>query len=118
MSQSSADGLEYQETLAAETQARRVAMNVLGVGESASLRQIKRAWRKRCLETHPDRNLDNPDAERQFQLVNCAYRLLTDGTPCDELLTQGVEGERPPLRSRYNVSNAWGFHLWWRETFF
>ena len=112
------DDLEYQETIAVEVRARRVAMNLLGVGESASLRQIKRAWRKRCLETHPDRNPGDSDAEKKFRLVNCAYRLLTDGTPCEELLTEGAEAERPLLRGRYNISNAWGFYLWWRETFF
>ncbi len=112
------DGSEYQEVIAAEVRARRVAMNVLGVGERASLHQIKRAWRRRCLETHPDRNSGDPDAERRFRLVNCAYRLLTDGTPCDDLLTQGAEPERPPRRSKHDLSNPWGFYLWWRETFF
>jgi preprotein translocase subunit Sec63 len=112
------DGLEYQEIITAEVRARRTAERVLGVDESASLREIRRAWRKRCLETHPDHNPDDPDAERKFRLVNCAYRLLTDGSPCDELLTQGAKVERTPLHGRYNIFNAWGFYLWWRETFF
>ena len=110
--------LEYQKPIAAEIRARHVAMNVLGVHESASLRQIKRAWRKRCLETHPDRHAIDPAAEKKFQLVNCAYRLLTDGTPCAELLTHGAKAEQTPPHDRYNTSNAWGFYLWWRETFF
>jgi len=112
------NGSEYQKIITDEARARRAARRVLGVAESASLRQIRRAWRKRCLETHPDRNPGNPEAEREFRLVNCAYRLLTDGTPCDELLTQGAEAEPTPLRGRYNILNAWGFYLWWRETFF
>ena len=112
------DGSEYQETINAEVRARRAAMNVLDVGDGASLRQIKRAWRKRCLETHPDRNPGDPDAERKFRLVNCAYSLLTDGIPCGELLTQDAEPERSPSHSRYDLSSHWGFYLWWRETFF
>jgi len=112
------DGFEYQEALTREARARRKAMDVLGVAESASLRQIRRAWRKRCMETHPDRHAGDPEAEEEFRLVNCAYRLLANGTPCDDLLTQAAEPERPPTHSRYNLLNRWGFFLWWRETFF
>ena len=101
-----------------EIEAKRLARRVLGIDEVASPRQIKRAWRKRCLETHPDRNPGDPHAKRSFRLVNCAYRLLYDGTPCDELLTHVAELERMPIHNKYNLSNAWGFYLWWREKFF
>jgi len=112
------NGPEYQDLIAAEVRAKRAAMSVLGLGEVASPDDIRRAWRKRCLETHPDRNPGDPDAERRFRLANCAYRLLTDGTPCDELLSNSVQPEQPPRHSKYNLSNAWGFYLWWRERFF
>jgi len=112
------DGAEYQEDIAGELRARRAAAAVLGVGEGASLSQIKRAWRKRCLETHPDRNADDPDAEKRFHLVNCAYRFLTEGTPCRELPTHNAGREETPRHGKYDISNAWGFYLWWKEKFF
>jgi len=96
----------------------RLARQVLRVGEGASPSEIKRAWRKRCRETHPDRNPDDPDAERKFRLVNGAYRFLTEGVPCPDLSDHDAESGRPPSHSKYDLSNPWGFYLWWREKFF
>ena len=112
------NGRTFQEEYGREIQLRRRARRVIGVDEGVSLREIKRAWRKRCMETHPDRNPDDPDAQRKFRLVNCAYRLLTEGRPCNELLTYGVEPERPPGHGKYDLGNAWGMFLWWRDKFF
>ena len=96
----------------------RLARRVLGIGDGASACEMKRAWRRRCLETHPDQNPEDPSAEQRFRLVNCAYRLLTEGTPCPELMAHVADTKRSPRHSAYDLSNAWGFYLWWRETFF
>jgi len=112
------NGTTFQQECMQEIEARRLARRVLGVGDGASQREVRRAWRRRCLETHPDRNPGDPHAEQSFQLVNCAYRLLIDGIPCDELLAHGVEPERSTNYRKHDLSNAWGFYLWWREKFF
>jgi len=112
------NGTTFQHECMQEIEARRLARRVLGIGEVASPCEIRRAWRRRCLETHPDRNPGDPDAEQRFRRVNCAYRLLTDGTQCHELLTHGAELERSQCHHKYDLSNPWGFYLWWRETFF
>ena len=88
------------------------------MGEAASPDDIRQAWRKACLETHPDRNPGDADAYKRFRMVNGAYRFLTDGTPCDELLGTGKDSVSTPNNAKYNLANHWGFYLWWRDRFF
>ena len=50
---------------------------ILGISSDATPEEIKKAYRKRAFETHPDRNPDNVNATKEFQEVQAAYTLLT-----------------------------------------
>lgn len=50
---------------------------VLGVQKSASVDEIKKAYRKLALEFHPDRNKAK-DAEEKFKEISEAYAVLSD----------------------------------------
>lgn len=50
---------------------------VLRLEKDADLQAVKRAYRRRAFELHPDLNPGNPEAGRQFQILNEAYVALT-----------------------------------------
>ena len=57
--------------------ANRDYYEVLGVSKNNSEEDIRKAFRKKAMEYHPDRN-NSPDAESKFKEINEAYQILSD----------------------------------------
>lgn len=64
--------------------------DILKIDKSADLAELKRAYRRRAFELHPDLNPDNPDASHDFQLLNEAYVALSAMLEHEERVRSGV----------------------------
>ncbi|MDE6734514.1 MAG: DnaJ domain-containing protein, partial [Desulfovibrio sp.] len=67
---------------------------VLRLEKGADLQAVKRAYRRRAFELHPDLNPGNPEAGRQFQLLNEAYVALTALLKPEEDARRAAEAQK------------------------
>lgn len=51
---------------------------LLGVERTATAEEMKKAYRKKAVQYHPDKNPGNKEAEEMFKKVSHAYEVLTD----------------------------------------
>ena len=70
-----------------KTRAEEYALQVLRVRRQANHDEIRTAWRRRIVETHPDRNAGDSS---QFQIVQAAYE-VAQGKATDDAMTMLVD---------------------------
>ena len=51
---------------------------ILGVGKNATANEIKKAYRKKAVENHPDKNPGDKAAEERFKQAAEAYEVLSN----------------------------------------
>ncbi|KAJ3770814.1 DnaJ-domain-containing protein [Lentinula raphanica] len=71
--------------------------DLLGISPSASEDEIKKAYRKKARDIHPDKNRDDPNAGTKFQEMAAAYEILSDPETralYDEGGMEGLQGGR------------------------
>lgn len=77
---------------------------ILGVAETASADEIKRAYRTLAMQYHPDRNPGNAEAEAKFKEINEANDVLSDQTKRSQYDQRNSQGPNP-------FSNMQGMHM-------
>ena len=73
--------------------------NILGIEESSSKEEIKKAYRTLSMKYHPDKNPGNPEAVSKFQKLSEAYETLSDDQKRSEY---DLQGSNPFMRMNSN----------------
>ena len=74
---------------------KRDYYEILDVSRDASAAELKKAFKKKAMKFHPDRNPDDPQADAKFKEAAEAYEVLNDPqkkSAYDQFGHSGVEG--------------------------
>ena len=87
--------------------------DVLGVGKSATDKDIRQAFRKLARKYHPDLNPDDKEAEAKFKEINEANEVLSDAEDRKKYDQYGDDWKRADeFESRYGGPGSGRTHTW------
>ncbi len=84
--------------------------DTLWVSKTSSAEEIKKAYRKKAMESHPDRNKWDKNAEKKFKEINKAYDTLWDVKKKKQYDTFGS--------SWWSQFWGWGWAWWYSSGWF
>ncbi|XP_034485908.1 dnaJ homolog subfamily C member 17 [Drosophila innubila] len=96
--------------------------DLLGISIEAEQAEIRKAYRKRALDCHPDKNPDNPQAAERFHELSKALEILTDVTAraaydkvlkakkAAELRTKQLDSKRQKLKEELEQRERAALH--------
>ena len=67
---------------------------ILNISKTANSDEIKKAFRAKAQEYHPDKNPNNPEAEKKFKEINNAYEVLSNKEKKEEY-DKKISDQRP-----------------------
>ena len=82
---------------------------LLGVSKTADNQEIRKAFKKLALIMHPDKNIDEPDAQEKFLNLKEAYEVLKDQKTRQTYDLYGEKGLKDGLQNDRQHQN-WHFY--------